>query len=297
MALWIKGRLLPVCRQDFSPEGRCGLYITKTQELSDRPVDSLHQHQMSELGFCLGGHGKIFTDSGENDFGPGSVTFFPAEQPHFSASSPGTRSVWYWIYFSPQKIFADAGINAGIERLCADCFGGVFDSEYPALRAACKEFSDAAASAGEDLFDRFGLALSAGKLILEAARIGGGHERSFRTAKAIRFISCNFADNELMREAVIAREAGFGVSHMRSLFVKETGMPPREFISRTRLAAAADLLTGTDRKIIEIAEMCGFASLPGFNRSFRMLYDMTPGEYRRRYGRTDSCTFVAHGGV
>ena len=284
MNFTISEKAYPTYYRRFSPGDR-ETYITKEQELSDRPVTALHHHPSFELGFCKSGSGKVFIDDKIYDFTEGSVTLIRANQPHIACSAPGTRSVWYWIYFNPIVLFSDADMQC--PPLFDSCYSGVFDQELCRLFRACNDFSDAAKRDQEgehDRLDRFELALSAGRLLLEAARIGCESSPVFRTSRAIRFISNNFGDPALMREETIAREAGFSVSHLRSLFVRETGMPPRSFISRTRLAAAANLLTETRMRIIDVSEKCGFESLSGFNRKFREVYKMTPGEYRKNFG-------------
>ncbi len=283
-------RVLPTYYHSFSPGDRAELFITRVQNLYDRPVTSLHHHPTFELGFCESGSGKVYIDDRIYDFGPGSVSFIRANQPHYSASDPGTSSVWYWIYFSPQKLFSNAGMTIEPGSLRENCFGGVFGNELPGLMSASESFAKAAKAAADhdDFFTRFDLALAAGKLLLEAFRVGGENATVFRTAAAVRFISNNYNDPGLMREEVIARESGISPSYLRSLFVRETGMPPRDFISKTRLAAATNLLTETNLKIIEISEKCGFESLPGFNRRFGKVYGITPGEYRKTYGHAEN---------
>lgn len=282
MIYTLSKKIYPTYYHSYSPGDRAGLYITRKQELSDRPVTALHHHPTFELGFCESGSGKVFIDDRIYDFQAGSVSFVRANQPHYSNSAAGTHAVWYWIYFSPQKIFLSAGLT-GFERLCDMCSGGVFGDDAPELITACEKFARTAHSAKGDLLGSLDLAFALGKLFVESARIGGESSPVFRTAAAVRFISNNYGIPELMREEVIARESGFSASYLRALFVRETGMPPRSFISRTRLAAAANLLCETGMKIIEVSEKCGFESLPAFNRKFRKVYGMTPGEYRRSF--------------
>jgi transcriptional regulator GlxA family with amidase domain len=55
---------------------------------------------------------------------------------------------------------------------------------------------------------------------------------------------------------------------------------PADFINHYRIRHAAMLLTTTDQPVGLIAEQCGIASRPTFNRLFREHYSMTPTEYR-----------------
>ena len=48
-----------------------------------------------------------------------------------------------------------------------------------------------------------------------------------------------------------------------------------------RLKLAAKQLSGTDYRIIDVTENCGFHNHSYFTRAFREKYQMTPTEYRR----------------
>lgn len=59
------------------------------------------------------------------------------------------------------------------------------------------------------------------------------------------------------------------------------GRTATEVINDLRLEHAARLLRMGERRIVDIAEACGYASLPHFYRSFQARYAMTPRAFRR----------------
>ncbi len=95
--------------------------------------------------------------------------------------------------------------------------------------------------------------------------------------------SVDYIDAHLM-EAIdlgqVAAESGYSLSHFHRVFPAITGFSLKEFVRNKRLAAAARILVGTQRRILDIALDCGFESQEVFTRAFNTLYGVTPGNYR-----------------
>lgn len=60
-----------------------------------------------------------------------------------------------------------------------------------------------------------------------------------------------------------------------------TGSSFVSYLNEYRLSEAAQLLRGSDKKILTVANETGFDSLSNFNRQFRQRYGVTPREYRK----------------
>lgn len=78
----------------------------------------------------------------------------------------------------------------------------------------------------------------------------------------------------------MADYCGCSSSHFMRWFKKMTGMSFGVYLSERRLAIAAEMLRGTDEKIVTIAENAGFENLSNFNRQFKSRYGVTPRQYR-----------------
>ena len=52
-------------------------------------------------------------------------------------------------------------------------------------------------------------------------------------------------------------------------------------VIESRIRLARDYLSHTQLRVQEIAALCGYNSAEHFNRQFRRLCGMTPGQYRR----------------
>ena len=78
---------------------------------------------------------------------------------------------------------------------------------------------------------------------------------------------------------------GKNEKYLGRLFLAETGMTFKQYLTEIRLKHARDLLLVSGASILDIALDCGFGSVSYFNRLFRQRYQMTPSEYRKRGDR------------
>lgn len=82
--------------------------------------------------------------------------------------------------------------------------------------------------------------------------------------------------------AQLAVEAGMSRARFADRFTRAVGLPPMEYLTRWRLMKARALLGDTGRSIDDIAEACGYASLPSFTRRFKAEFGIGPGSFRRQ---------------
>ena len=64
---------------------------------------------------------------------------------------------------------------------------------------------------------------------------------------------------------------------------KETGFTPYEYLKRYRLMKSCELLQLTDKPIEEISKAVGFSNVSNYIYQFKLLYDITPLKYRKRF--------------
>jgi AraC-like DNA-binding protein/ligand-binding sensor protein len=84
-------------------------------------------------------------------------------------------------------------------------------------------------------------------------------------------------DNTL---TLAAQAANASVYYLCRVFRKATGMCFTEFVSRTRVEKAKELLVRPNLRVSEIAYQVGFQSLTHFNRIFKKIVGESPSEYR-----------------
>ncbi len=82
--------------------------------------------------------------------------------------------------------------------------------------------------------------------------------------------------------AVMAREAGYSISHFSRTFAAVNGERPQAFVIRSRLECARELLATTSMTISSIAEAIGIPEVFYLSRLFKARTGVAPSEYRRR---------------
>ncbi|MEU7426278.1 GlxA family transcriptional regulator [Streptomyces sp. NPDC040750] len=83
--------------------------------------------------------------------------------------------------------------------------------------------------------------------------------------------------------AEIALRANMSLRNFARVFRREVGTTPGQYVERTRIARARELLETTELTIGQIAHRCGFAAPETFFRSFGRTLGLTPKEYRHRF--------------
>lgn len=81
----------------------------------------------------------------------------------------------------------------------------------------------------------------------------------------------------------IAKDAGVNYSYFRADIAKRYGCGYNWLRYTLMTEKATRLLLSTDKKVSEIAEMCGFSDYKYFVKYFKIFYDCTPSIFRNQY--------------
>lgn len=106
--------------------------------------------------------------------------------------------------------------------------------------------------------------------------------QSSRCSQKVRHIIDYVMDNLAapLGVADIATGCNMSVRHVARVFKDGTGVSLGEFVARSRIALAKELLRGGDSRIKEISWRCGFSSTSAFSAAFRAATGQTPKDFR-----------------
>lgn len=108
-----------------------------------------------------------------------------------------------------------------------------------------------------------------------------GQMLSREIAEVIRFISENYDQDISLHH--IAEVVGLSSNYLCSLFKKEIGTGIIDYIIQVRIKKAKTLLTGTNFKSYQIAEMTGFTDSAYFSRLFKKVTGVNPNDFRKKF--------------
>jgi len=80
----------------------------------------------------------------------------------------------------------------------------------------------------------------------------------------------------------LASRVALSRSAFSDRFRSLTGEPPMRYVTRCRLARAAELLREGDAQLAAVARACGYGSEVSLSRAFKRWFGTSPGTYRRR---------------
>lgn len=100
-----------------------------------------------------------------------------------------------------------------------------------------------------------------------------------RIRATVRFLDENAALEIGLSD--VARRAEMSPYHFLRVFRAETGVTPHQYLIRTRLCRAIDLLRDTELPVTTIAYAVGFGDLANFTRTFRRHVGCSPRALRR----------------
>lgn len=97
--------------------------------------------------------------------------------------------------------------------------------------------------------------------------------------KCITYIEFHYTEDLTLD--IITHQLNLSKSYLSNLFKKELGITITDFIYKTKLRHALELLNSSTMSIHEIAIECGFSDINYFSRVFKKYQGITPTSYRK----------------
>ncbi|MFS0871030.1 helix-turn-helix domain-containing protein [Paenibacillus xylanilyticus] len=263
-------------------------------KISDIKSEHLHFHNHLEIGICYSDSGIMEIKGESVPFQAGDVTFIPRYLPHTTYSTPGTASLWAYIFFSPEDLFqhslkstyrdfepnlwAVQGTNCVLSKEQHPKVYTLATSIVEELKQQNPYYQESA----------YGLMLS---LYIELLRIHSrnqplaeqGQDHSLKGDLVISPVLEYITKNYMTPITIdyLADLCHLSTTHFRRKFHEIMGTTPLEFINSTRIEEACKQLKSTDHSILSISEQVGFHSISSFNRCFSKLMGQSPTAWRK----------------
>lgn len=105
--------------------------------------------------------------------------------------------------------------------------------------------------------------------------------------KVVNFLCAHYSEN--INLDAVSSGVGISKNHLCNVFKHNTGITILDCLNAIRIRKAAELIVYSDLPLPQVAQMCGYVSVPHFNRVFSRYVGLPPGQCRRAYS-TDLCT-------
>ena len=97
-------------------------------------------------------------------------------------------------------------------------------------------------------------------------------------ADAVKYISRHYNDD--LSIEFLSQRAFLNANYFSKLFTSNVGITPQQFIIRTRMEKAKELLTFSELNVGEISLAVGFSDSLYFSRAFKKYTGVSPSEYK-----------------
>jgi AraC-like DNA-binding protein len=106
-------------------------------------------------------------------------------------------------------------------------------------------------------------------------------------------VICKYLNNHYQDEidfAKLASKLHMSLASLCRFFKRATGRTMTQYVNEIRVSAAAQLLTNTDRSILDIGFDVGFGNYSNFNRQFKRIKGQGPRELRNQFLATSDAS-------
>lgn len=251
---------------------------------------TLHWHQEIEICFIKNGSGKYLINGVVYPFSKGDIFIISNEDIHMCYED--SELIMQVVMFAPHFIQSDYSSMLDFEYRTLFLNGskkiGKNDPYHHKLSGILTEIEEEYNKKQNE----FSLMIKA--LLLqfiavsirsfnECDKANTGYSISANAVKIIRSVINELEKNyaEMINLDTIAKKYNISIPYLCSCFKKLTGSTPNNFLIRKRIAASKQMLSLSDKSILDVSHECGFQSLSNFNHLFKDFVGCTPSTYRK----------------
>ena len=267
---------------DAGVEGVPVLGVNRAGNMSAGSI--FHRHRCLEITLCERGSVKFDADGRAYALLPGMVFVTQPGDVHRLRSNV-RGSVLHWIFFDPpgkgeHVLGLSAGESAALSRSLRSLCHRLYRIPAMVQHSLARLFAEY--DGNDDHLRCVRLRVEATRFLLalaDASPVSGADAATSRirtlVARMRRQPEAAYPLDELIAETRLS------ASTIATLFKRETGMTPHEFLVTCRIRKAVDMLKSSDIPVTRLAVELGFSSSQHFAARFRRETGQTPRELRR----------------
>lgn len=292
-------KLTPEFEHDLARDPRLGYeipdasgFVRCIEHGSPTPLERWHFHDEYELHLIIGARGRAFVGDYIGHFEPGHLVLTGPRLPHNWISSDlppdglAVRSLVIQFHEEPLREGMQAIRELGeIAPLLERAQRGI---EFFGLSDDVRErFYRIKRSQGLERFAEFVGLLSLLQRCNDFRLLSLMHQTGSGAVEAhlpidtvLDYVNENYT--EAIELGHVAARVNMSQSGFSRYFSKATGSNFTTFVNRLRIHKACELLMNSDSQITSICYAVGFNNVANFNRRFRDVKQVTPGNFRRQ---------------
>lgn len=272
-------------------EGVLALYGDEWKRVYGEGIETLHFHNLMEIGICHDGEGVMILDEREIPYHPGMLSVIPHNYPHTTNSANGTISYWEYIFFEPEYVLQEAYPNNQalrtqmLQRVSRSAF--LMEAEEAAemrdimctilkLQKEKKEFYRECTRAQLAALTLLIARLNQKRTNAEMKELGAGGEQIL---SALYYIERQYMYPIKIEE--LAKICNMSETNFRRVFGAATNMKPVDYINMIRVQNACKMMKNSCDSMKDIAVKSGFGTVSTFNRDFKKILGTSPYQWKK----------------
>lgn len=228
------------------------------------------------LMYMLSGEMSLTVKGESFSFGSGDAIIIPPHTAYmYTNGESGTPIHYLWMHFTGSKcneLITSCGITPstvlkiGLTNQIID----KFDELFFEFINRTDRFNVSTATLVQYII------MTIGGLLVNSAK-----NEPKRLYKSVEYIHAHLKEPLFIED--LAKMEFLSPSRYRQLFYIRMGRSPVEYITLQRIYRACELLSQGDIPLSRVAEMCGYTDRLYFQRVFKKVIGVPPGEYKKRF--------------
>ncbi|MDZ4770845.1 MAG: AraC family transcriptional regulator [Chloroflexota bacterium] len=230
------------------------------------------------LMLTVSGQGRCRLNGRDYLCEPGSVALLLPGTAQDYGTMPGKTWNFYWAHFIPRPAWFGwlslPQVMPGliVQRLDDDALQPHLHRVFERMIRENKQHSVYSDDLSQNALEEALL------LIARAVAVGQGIGLDPRVEQVVAYMEAHLAEPISLDR--LAQSVALSPSRLAHLYKRETGASPMQTLVRLRLRHAARLLAFSAHPIGAIAAMVGYDSPFHFSRQFKLVYGVSPKQYR-----------------